>query len=57
MIFNLREAGTEIYEGTAEWHSRLEQASVLPPVVYAAPNRREAEESEDDFGADTLDLP
>jgi len=27
MIFNLREAGTEIYEGTEEWRSRIERAS------------------------------
>lgn len=25
MIFNLREAGTEIHEGTMEWHSRIER--------------------------------
>ncbi len=25
MIFNLREAGTEVYEGTMEWHSRIER--------------------------------
>ncbi len=25
MIFNLREAGTEVYEGTMEWQSRVER--------------------------------
>ncbi len=25
MIFNLREAGTEVHEGTKEWHSRIER--------------------------------
>ncbi|KLO16164.1 hypothetical protein SCHPADRAFT_223269 [Schizopora paradoxa] len=25
MVFNLREAGTDIHEGTMEWHSRLER--------------------------------
>jgi len=25
MIFNLREAGTEVYEGTEEWRSRIER--------------------------------
>jgi len=25
MVFNLREAGTEVYEGTKEWHSRIER--------------------------------
>jgi len=25
MIFNLREAGTEVHEGTMEWHSRIER--------------------------------
>ncbi len=25
MIFNLREAGTEIYEGTEAWRSRVER--------------------------------
>jgi len=27
MIFNLREAGTEIYEGTEEWRSRIERTT------------------------------
>jgi len=26
MIFNLREAGTDVYEGTQEWHSRMERS-------------------------------
>ncbi len=25
MIFNLREVGTEIHEGTMEWHGRIER--------------------------------
>jgi len=25
MVFNLREAGTEVHEGTMEWHSRVER--------------------------------
>ncbi len=25
MIFNLREVGTEVYEGTEEWRSRVER--------------------------------
>lgn len=54
MIFNLREAGTEIYEGTHEWRSRLEQASALPPIVYAPRNRRVVG---DESGIDTFDLP
>jgi len=27
MVFNLREAGTEIYEGTEEWRSRIERST------------------------------
>ncbi len=27
MIFNLREAGTEVHEGTMEWHSRMARES------------------------------
>ena len=27
MIFNLREAGTEVYEGTEEWRSRIERTT------------------------------
>ncbi len=25
MVFNLREAGTDIHEGTMEWHSRIDR--------------------------------
>jgi len=27
MVFNLREAGTEVHEGTMEWHSRIERGT------------------------------
>lgn len=53
MVFNLREAGTEVYEGTEEWRSRIEWSSELPIVTYGARNRRGVE---DGFGADTFDL-
>jgi len=29
MIFNLREVGTEVYEGTEEWRSRVEKSTKL----------------------------
>ncbi len=35
MIFNLREVGTEVYEGTMEWHSRIERE--VPTMRFRVP--------------------
>ncbi|KLO16185.1 hypothetical protein SCHPADRAFT_938091 [Schizopora paradoxa] len=51
MIFNLREAGTEIYEGTEEWRSRLECISVRDPIAFRVGGRREVE---DELGIDSF---
>ncbi|KLO15140.1 hypothetical protein SCHPADRAFT_927413 [Schizopora paradoxa] len=42
MVFNLREAGTEVYEGTIEWRSRVEQSirrmEFNPPSAVDGPD-------------------
>ncbi|KLO16186.1 hypothetical protein SCHPADRAFT_225156 [Schizopora paradoxa] len=53
MIFNLREVGTEVYEGTMEWRSRLERISAHESIVFRSRSRREIEI---ESGADTFDL-
>ena len=35
MVFNLREVGTEVYEGTMEWRSRVERDVV--PIRFRVP--------------------
>ncbi len=43
MVFNLREAGTEVYEGTKEWHSRIEREVEsmqfrVPTTIFDGPS-------------------
>lgn len=52
MVFNLREAGTEVYEGTTEWHSRIEREVAtmryrIPPTIRT--NSSDSLESSDAY--------
>ncbi len=55
MVFNLREAGTEVHEGTMEWHSRIErERATMQLQQFRIPkttgNRDSLSDSLDDLG-------
>ncbi len=50
MIFNLREAGTEVYEGTMEWRSRVEREVEAMRFRVPTTIRDDASDSWDDVG-------
>ena len=52
MIFNLREAGTEVHEGTQEWCNRVERTSAPGPIIFRSRSRGEIE---DDLDVEALD--
>jgi len=46
MIFNLREAGTEVYEGTKEWHSRVERNVMVKDMRFRIPPKVSEDDAE-----------
>ncbi len=55
MVFNLREAGTEVHEGTMEWRSRVErETATMQLQQFRIPkttgNRDSLSDSLDDLG-------
>ncbi|KLO16187.1 hypothetical protein SCHPADRAFT_225196 [Schizopora paradoxa] len=59
MIFNLREAGTEVYEGTHEWRSRMEHIPVRESIAFAARSQGSGGfhcQDDRDVDSDTIDI-
>jgi len=55
MLFNLREAGTDVHEGTKEWHSRIERKTATMQlqqsrILETTGNRDDLSDSLDDLG-------
>ncbi len=50
MIFNLREAGTEVYEGTMEWRSRIERETAIMRFHVPTTIRDDVSDSLDEEG-------
>ncbi len=50
MVFNLREVGTEVFEGTTEWRSRVERGVVTMRFRVPTAIRDDASDFRDDEG-------